>query len=119
MALFPTDRQWSFAELYLDCIANSQKSTKNLKDKMVESQIFSVNYGKISLLINVGRINTTIACKLLRLNSLFTLQVNLSSDLVYPEMRTAVSLKTQMFRRQSNSHVPAANVPFSPLYANG
>lgn len=61
--LFPTNRTWSFAELYLDCTANSQKATRNLKDKMAESQEFAVNFAKLCLLVNVGRINTTIACK--------------------------------------------------------
>ncbi|KAK9897574.1 hypothetical protein P389DRAFT_58571 [Cystobasidium minutum MCA 4210] len=59
--LFPTDRSWSFAELYLDCLANSSKANKNLKDKMSESTAFAVNFAKLCLLINVGRINTTLA----------------------------------------------------------
>lgn len=62
-ALFPQDRTWSFAELFLDCIANSSKANKNLKDKMNESTGFAVNFSKLCLLINVGRINTTLACK--------------------------------------------------------
>lgn len=61
--LFPTDRTWSFAELYLDCLANSSKANKNLKDKMSESTAFAVNFAKLCLLINVGRINTTLACE--------------------------------------------------------
>jgi Ino eighty subunit 1 len=60
--LFPTDRTWSFAELYLDCISNSSRANKSLKDKMSESTDFAVNFGKLCLLINVGRINTTLAC---------------------------------------------------------
>jgi hypothetical protein len=61
--LFPTDRTWSFAELYLDAIANSGKAARNLKDKMAESQAFAVAFGKVALLINAGRINTTISCQ--------------------------------------------------------
>jgi hypothetical protein len=63
LPLFPTDRTWSFAELYLDCIANSSKANRNLKDKMSESTAFAVNFAKLCLLINVGRINTTLACE--------------------------------------------------------
>lgn len=70
LPLFPTDRSWSFAELYLDCIANSNKANRNLKDKMSESTAFAVNFAKLCLLINVGRINTTLA--------------------FYPEMKTAL-----------------------------
>lgn len=62
-ALFPTDRTWSFAELYLDAISNSSKANKSLKDKMSESTEYAVNFAKICLLINVGRINTTLACE--------------------------------------------------------
>ena len=61
--LFPPERDWSFAELYLDCIANSSKANRNLKDKMGESTAFAVNFAKLCLLINVGRINTTLACE--------------------------------------------------------
>ena len=34
--LFPTDRTWTFAELYLDCLANSSKATRTQRDKMAE-----------------------------------------------------------------------------------
>lgn len=33
---------------------------------MAESQEFAVNFAKLCLLVNVGRINTTIACELPR-----------------------------------------------------
>lgn len=60
--LFPTDRTWSFAELYLDCLSNSIRAPKNLKEKMADSTEYAVNFGKLSLLINCGRMNTTLAC---------------------------------------------------------
>ena len=61
-ALFPTDRTWSFAELYLDCLANSSKANKNLKDKMGESTSYAVSFAQLCFLINIGRMNTTLAC---------------------------------------------------------
>jgi hypothetical protein len=64
LPLFPTDRTWSFAELYLDCLANSSKAHKSLKEKMAESQEYAVDFAKIGLLINLGRLNTTHAMTL-------------------------------------------------------
>lgn len=60
-ALFPTDRQWTYAELFLDSLANSPKAAKNLREKMAESQQFAVGFAKVGLLINTGRLNTTVA----------------------------------------------------------
>lgn len=70
-ALFPTDRQWSFAELYLDCLASSSKAGKTLREKMSESQEYAVNFAKICLLVNLNRLNTTHACKSSWLSSCF------------------------------------------------
>ncbi|KAJ6604380.1 hypothetical protein DFH09DRAFT_1442862 [Mycena vulgaris] len=49
---------YTFMRLY-----NSNKCSKVLKDKMVDTPAFAVELGKISLLTNVGRINTTMALK--------------------------------------------------------
>ncbi|KAJ7042517.1 hypothetical protein C8F04DRAFT_80319 [Mycena alexandri] len=51
----------TFRDLYIHALYNSNKCSKVLKDKMVESPAFGVELGKISLLTNVGRINTTMA----------------------------------------------------------
>jgi Ino eighty subunit 1 len=51
-----------FCELYVNAIFNSSKCSKVLKEKMVETPAFAVELAKISLLTNVGRINTTMAC---------------------------------------------------------
>ncbi|CAK5265281.1 unnamed protein product [Mycena citricolor] len=53
-----------FRELYIHAIYNSSKCSKVLKDKMVETPAFAIELAKISLLTNVGRINTTMACEL-------------------------------------------------------
>ncbi|KAH8110651.1 hypothetical protein DFH11DRAFT_1619459 [Phellopilus nigrolimitatus] len=60
----------SFSELYINALYQSHKCSKVLKDKMKETPAFAVELGKISLLANVGRINTTMA--------------------FFPEMRTAL-----------------------------
>lgn len=52
----------TFRDLYVSALYHSSKCSKVLKDKMVETPAFAVELAKISLLTNVGRINTTMAC---------------------------------------------------------
>ncbi|KAJ7655088.1 hypothetical protein DFH06DRAFT_1282182 [Mycena polygramma] len=51
----------TFRDLYVHALYNSNKCSKVLKDKMVDTPAFGVELAKISLLTNVGRINTTMA----------------------------------------------------------
>ncbi|KAJ7102197.1 hypothetical protein B0H15DRAFT_317451 [Mycena belliarum] len=51
----------NFRDLYIHALYNSTKCSKVLKDKMIETPAFAVELCKISLLTNVGRINTTMA----------------------------------------------------------
>lgn len=53
----------NFCDLYVNALFNSSKCSKVLKDKMVETPEFAIEFAKIALLTNVGRINTTMACK--------------------------------------------------------
>ena len=57
----PGDRL-CFRDLYIKSISYSPKATKALKDKMTESSVFSLDFAMLSLLVNVGRINTTMSC---------------------------------------------------------
>jgi Ino eighty subunit 1 len=57
-----TTTKLNFADLYVNALYNSSKCSKVLKDKMIETPAFAIEFAKISLLINVGRINTTMAC---------------------------------------------------------
>ncbi|KAF9457095.1 hypothetical protein BDZ94DRAFT_1292569 [Collybia nuda] len=50
-----------FSDLYVSALYNSSKCSKVLKDKMVDTPAFAIELAKISLLTNVGRINTTMA----------------------------------------------------------
>ncbi|KAJ7656542.1 hypothetical protein B0H17DRAFT_869884, partial [Mycena rosella] len=50
-----------FWDLYIHALYDSNKCSKVLKDKMVETPAFTVELGKISLHTNVGRIDTTMA----------------------------------------------------------
>lgn len=51
-----------FRELYLKTILNSPKATKALKDKMADSNLFAEDFAMLALLVNVGRVNTTMSC---------------------------------------------------------
>lgn len=54
----------SFSELYINALYGSAKCSKVLKDKMIDTPAFATELAKFSLLTNVGRINTTMACKM-------------------------------------------------------
>ncbi|KAH8100594.1 hypothetical protein BXZ70DRAFT_162525 [Cristinia sonorae] len=51
----------NFCDLYVNALFCSTKCSKVLKDKMVETPEFAIEFAKIALLTNVGRINTTMA----------------------------------------------------------
>lgn len=55
------DSKVHFCDLYVNALYTSHKCSKVLKDKMAETPAFAVELAKISLLTNVGRINTTMA----------------------------------------------------------
>ncbi|KAF8912859.1 hypothetical protein CPB84DRAFT_1759689 [Gymnopilus junonius] len=60
----------SFRDLYIKAILHSPKATKALKDKMNEVSLFAEDFAILSLLVNVGRVNTTMS--------------------FFPEMKTAI-----------------------------
>ncbi|KAG7450316.1 uncharacterized protein BT62DRAFT_927633 [Guyanagaster necrorhizus] len=51
----------AFRDLYINALYNSSKCSKVLKEKMVDTPAFALEFAKICLLTNVGRINTTMA----------------------------------------------------------
>ena len=61
----------NFCNLYVHALYNSAKCSKVMRDKMLETPDFAVEFAKISLLTNVGRINTTMACMRYRTTFLF------------------------------------------------
>lgn len=82
----------NFCDLYVNALFNSTKCSKVLKDKMVETPEFAIEFAKIALLTNVGRINTTMACKFsVAQNACFLLPFSWSHVyIVFPEMKTAL-----------------------------
>ncbi|KAF8203080.1 hypothetical protein BJ912DRAFT_1138195 [Pholiota molesta] len=57
----PNSGKVTFGDLYVSALYTSNKCSKVLKEKMVETPAFSIEFAKIALLTNVGRINTTMA----------------------------------------------------------
>ncbi|KAF2156807.1 hypothetical protein K461DRAFT_289182 [Myriangium duriaei CBS 260.36] len=50
----------SFAEVYIDTLAQSSKTSKILKEKLVQDQSSAITMAMVCLLVNVGRMNTTL-----------------------------------------------------------
>lgn len=55
-------RKITFSKLYINAILHSPKCTKVSREKMVDTPSYGIEYAKLCLLVNVGRINTTLAC---------------------------------------------------------
>jgi Ino eighty subunit 1 len=53
----------TFADIYLDAMAKSSKCSKILKDKLLTERPAAINMAMVCLLVNVGRMNTTLNCK--------------------------------------------------------
>ncbi|KAF2441375.1 hypothetical protein P171DRAFT_367025 [Karstenula rhodostoma CBS 690.94] len=54
------DQGFTFADIYLDAMAKSSKCSKILKDKLLTERPAAVNMAMVCLLVNVGRMNTTL-----------------------------------------------------------
>lgn len=61
-----TERAHTFADIYLDAMAKSSKCSKILKDKLLTERPAAINMAMVCLLVNVGRMNTTLNCKTLQ-----------------------------------------------------
>jgi Ino eighty subunit 1 len=53
----------SFADLYIDTMARSSKTSKILRDKLLTEHEPAKNMAMVCLLVNLGRMNTTLNCK--------------------------------------------------------
>jgi Ino eighty subunit 1 len=51
---------FNFADIYIDCLAKSSKTSKILKDRLQVERQAAQNMAMICLLVNVGRMNTTL-----------------------------------------------------------
>lgn len=53
-----------FADVYIDCMARSSKTSKILKDKLQSDKKAAISMAMVCLLVNFGRMNTTLNCTL-------------------------------------------------------
>jgi len=56
-------RGYTFADIYIDAMARSSKTSRILKDKLTTDRTAALNMAMVCLLVNVGRMNTTLNCK--------------------------------------------------------
>ncbi|KAH9827238.1 Ino80 chromatin remodeling complex [Teratosphaeria destructans] len=75
----------TFAEVYVDAMAKSSKCSKILKEKLLQDTEGAISMAMVCLLVNVGRMNTTLNCMCSQLVDM--LQKTLTVILVFPEMR--------------------------------
>lgn len=57
----PGAAKLTFKELYIESLLNSSKCTKSMRDKILADEEYAEDFAKVCLLVNVGRINTTLA----------------------------------------------------------
>lgn len=55
----------NFADLYIDTMSRSSKTSKVLRDKLLSDREAAKNMAMVCLLVNIGRMNTTLNCEIL------------------------------------------------------
>jgi len=53
----------TFTEIYVDSLANSSKTSKILKEKLLQDHESALTTAMVCLLVNIGRMNTTLNCR--------------------------------------------------------
>lgn len=53
----------NFADLYIDTMSRSSKTSKVLRDKLLSDREAAKGMAMVCLLVNVGRMNTTLNCE--------------------------------------------------------
>lgn len=57
------EKKLDFADIYIDAMARSSKTSKILKDKLQNDKPAAISMAMVCLLVNFGRMNTTLNCK--------------------------------------------------------
>jgi hypothetical protein len=74
----------TFADIYIQAMAKSSKTSRILMQKLLTEREAAVNMAMICLLVNVGRMNTTLNCMLPEPDAT---PATWLTDIVFPEMR--------------------------------
>ncbi len=56
------EKNLDFADIYIDAMARSSKTSKILKDKLQSDKQAAISMAMVCLLVNFGRMNTTLNC---------------------------------------------------------
>lgn len=62
----PGCKYLTFKELYIEAIVGSARCTKTMRDKLIADPEYAEDFAKVCLLVNVGKMNTTLACEYTR-----------------------------------------------------
>lgn len=94
----------TFARLYIDAMARSSKTSKVLGDKLLNDWEAAKSMAMVCLLVNIGRINTTLNCK------------SSSSSPFTPPTACILLLSPLYTTSLSRDASPASHLPCHPLY---
>ena len=74
---FDGTKEHTFADIYVDAMARSSKTSKVLKEKLLADRAGAMTMAMICLLVNVGRMNTTLNCEFLLIEYTIQSETNL------------------------------------------
>ncbi|KAF1846028.1 uncharacterized protein K460DRAFT_313073 [Cucurbitaria berberidis CBS 394.84] len=102
----------TFADIYLDAMAKSSKCSKILKDKLLTERPAAINMAMVCLLVNVGRMNTTLnffpemRAQLRTYHSIPSLQAHQDPN-AYKQLQDAPRLKSILKGATEDSEQPS------------
>ncbi|KAF2098502.1 hypothetical protein NA57DRAFT_39625 [Rhizodiscina lignyota] len=102
----------TFADIYLDAMAKSSKCSKILKDKLLTERSAAINMAMVCLLVNVGRMNTTLnffpemRAQLRTYHSIPSLQAQQDPN-AYKQLQDAPRLKSILKGATEDSEQPS------------
>ena len=109
---FDNTKGHTFADIYIDAMARSSKTSKVLKEKLIADRDGATSMAMICLLVNVGRMNTTLNCKFSG-NGRFL--ACLHCGLVFPEMRAQLrtfhAIPSLQVNQDSNAYKQLQDAP--------
>lgn len=87
----------SYSEIYVDAMARSSKSSKVLREKLLGDSQAALNIAMVCLLVNIGRMNTTLNCRL-RLYSFYRNNTKFDVSYSFPgDARSATDVSSNSF----------------------
>jgi hypothetical protein len=98
-----------FADVYIDCMARSSKTSKILKDKLQSDKRAAISMAMVCLLVNVGRMNTTLNCTWIKHLSFF-IQLKQKKE-IYELLLTTVLFDSLPRNASATENVPFNSIP--------